>query len=280
MNTGSQVSLFADVERSLLDELLAKSRLYTSSSDYKKLLDFVVCLPTFAPFNAMLLQVQKPGLTYAASASEWEGRFGRRPKEGARPLLILWPFGPVALVYDVQDTEGAELPAGVSSFFARGPMTADRVERQKGRLPRHGVRCVMVDAGDSHAGSIRVTARAGSDQDRSTYSIALNRNHDANVQFATLAHELGHLCLGHLGPDSRLAVPRRRQLTHAEVELEAESVSYLVCKRNGVASKAEAYLAKYVSNVASVEALDLYHVLRAAGQVETLLGVATPAKLR
>ncbi len=95
--------------RSLLDQLLADSRLYTRSADYKALLDFVVRLRNFAPFNAMLLQVQKPGLTYAASAYDWRERFGRTPKEGARPLLILWPFGPVVLVYDVLDTEGDPL---------------------------------------------------------------------------------------------------------------------------------------------------------------------------
>jgi hypothetical protein len=32
--------------------------------------------------------------------------------EGARPLLILWPFGPVALVYDVMDTAGKDLVMG------------------------------------------------------------------------------------------------------------------------------------------------------------------------
>ena len=68
----------------------------------------------------MLLHVQKPGLSYAASARDWRDRFGRRPKEGARPLIILWPFGPVALVYDVMDTEGKPLPEDVESFFARG----------------------------------------------------------------------------------------------------------------------------------------------------------------
>ena len=57
-----------DVVRSLLDQLLADARLYKSGKDYKELLDFVVRLPNFAPFNAMLLQVQKPGLRFAASA--------------------------------------------------------------------------------------------------------------------------------------------------------------------------------------------------------------------
>lgn len=117
--------------RSLLDQLLTDSRLYTQSSDYKELLDFMVRLRNFAPFNAMLLQVQKPGLRYAASANDWWTRFRRKPKEDARPLLILWPFGPVALVYDVQDTEGKDLPEDVDSFFARGGLHG----RTDARLP-------------------------------------------------------------------------------------------------------------------------------------------------
>jgi hypothetical protein len=41
---------------------------YTLGKDYKEPLNFVVRLRNFAPFNAMLLQVQKPGLRFAASA--------------------------------------------------------------------------------------------------------------------------------------------------------------------------------------------------------------------
>ncbi|WP_009963814.1 hypothetical protein [Verrucomicrobium spinosum] len=106
-----------DVARSLLDQLLEDSKLYKTSTDYFKLLEFTKRLRNFAHFNAMLLHVQKPGLRYAASAYDWKERFGRRPKENARPLLILWPFGPVALVYDVQDTEGRDLPQDVDTFL-------------------------------------------------------------------------------------------------------------------------------------------------------------------
>src|SRR5882672_1838721 len=119
---GQQDLFENEAARSLLDQLLTDSRLYTQSKDYKALLDFVVRLRNFAPFNAMLLQVQKPGLSYAASARDWRERFERWPKEEARPLLILWPFGPVALVYDVQVTEGKELPKDVSCFYAQGPI--------------------------------------------------------------------------------------------------------------------------------------------------------------
>src|SRR5690242_14660819 len=117
----SQGDLFEpEATRALLDQLLTDSRLYRTGEDYKNLLDLVVRLRNVAPFNAMLLQLQKPGLRFAASAFDWRERFGRTIKDGARPLLILWPFGPVATVYDVQDTEGNELPEDVDCFIARG----------------------------------------------------------------------------------------------------------------------------------------------------------------
>jgi hypothetical protein len=73
--------------RTLLDQLITDSKHYHRSKDYKALLDFVVNLRNFAPFNAMLLHIQKPGLSYAASARDWRERFGRAPKNGARSLV-------------------------------------------------------------------------------------------------------------------------------------------------------------------------------------------------
>ena len=101
----------------------------------------------------------------------------------------------------------------------------------------------------------------------------INRNHTPAVQFASLAHELGHLFLGHLGSDKELNVPLRVQSDHAQRELEAESVAFLVCARNGVTSKSETYLATYVKENTTIDHIDLYQVMRAAGQVETLLGL-------
>ena len=138
-----------DSARSLLDQLLAESQLYKASKDYLELLEFTKCLRNFAPFNAMLLHVQKPGLRYAASAFDWMTRFERTPKENARPLLILWPFGPVALVYDVQDTEGKELPQDVDSFFARGAITAEHIPAFIRTMERKQIECVLFDGGDA-----------------------------------------------------------------------------------------------------------------------------------
>jgi hypothetical protein len=264
--------------KSLLGNLLIDSQLYTQSKDYKNLLDFVVRLRNFAPFNAMLLHVQKPGLNYAASARDWRNRFGRLPKEGARPLLILRPFGPVALVYDVMDTEGDSLPEDVSSFFAQGEIDEITLRSFVLLLKKKNIEWCWVDAGDRMAGSIRVTQRAFSDKEATQYRIHINRNHDPAVQFSTLAHELGHLFLGHLGSDRKLNVPKRPTLGYQQQELEAESVTYLVCERNGVKSKSQIYLSNIVSAKMKVDQIDIYQIMRAAGQVESLLGLAAHNK--
>lgn len=265
--------------RSLLDNLITDSRLYTQSKDYIELLEFVVRLRNFAPFNAWLLQIQKPGLMLAASKVDWKERFDRRPKPGARPLLILWPFGPVALVYDAADTEGKPLPKDTRSFLAHGPIDAMRIESFRQRMSVKSICSQMIDAGEGSAGSIRLTQRPADHKGASFYEILINRNHVPATQLVTIAHELGHLFLGHLGADPHLKVPDRLLIRHGQMEVEAESVAYLVSARNGVSSASEKYLAKYVQDPATLGPVDVYQVLRAAGQVETLLGLSAQSRM-
>jgi hypothetical protein len=120
-----------------------------------------------------------------------------------------------------------------------------------------------------------VVKRASNDREVTKYRMQNNRNHPAAVQFTTLAHELGHLFLGHLGPDKERNVPSRPPMGHPQQELEAESVAYLVCARSGVLSKSETYLTHYVKTTTTIDDIDVYQVMRAAGQVEALLGLAS-----
>jgi hypothetical protein len=177
--------------RSVLDHLLLDSRLYKYSKDYQELLDFVIRLRNFAPFNAMLLQIQKPGLTFAASIYDWWERFKRRPKPGARPLLILWPFGPVALVYDVIDTEGAPLPQDAAScFFASGAIDAQRMKSFEELLKRKNIHWTWVDAGDGNAGQIGAVSRPKGEDEPTIYAMQINRNHSPAIQLGVTGRPL------------------------------------------------------------------------------------------
>ena len=260
--------------------MLTDSRLYATTQEFRELMDFVVRFRDFSPFNAMLLQIQKPGLRHAASAPDLRQRFERWPRHGARPLLILVPFGPVGLVYDLMDTEGRPLPEVAAAFRARGPITRERVEGFDALLRRCNVEVVWVDHGDNNAGSIAVTHRAQHKDDVSHYRMAVNWNHDPAVQFSTVAHELAHLFLGHLGRDAKLGIPKRDRLGRATEELEAECVAFIACERNEVASDSRRYLAHYVDANTTVGNLDFYQLMRAAGQVEAALDVATSSSRR
>ena len=54
-----------------LDKLFLEIGTYRKSSELKELFDFVKKFPQIAPYNAMLIHIQKPGSKYIASASEW-----------------------------------------------------------------------------------------------------------------------------------------------------------------------------------------------------------------
>jgi hypothetical protein len=186
----------------------------------------------------------------------------------------MWPFGPVALVYDVVDTEGRALPQDAFSFVAQGAVNDVTLQSFRGLLERENIDWLDVDAGDSRAGLIRVVKRATDADAGNRYKIHVNRNHDAATRFVTLAHELGHLFLGHLGPDKALGVPRRFVSEHALQELEAESVAFIVSERHGVTSRSQVYLSSFAVTDEIVEKLDVHQVMRAADRVESIRGLA------
>ncbi|EFO29958.1 hypothetical protein TRICHSKD4_5798 [Roseibium sp. TrichSKD4] len=258
-------------ERALIDQLIAATKLYDSSEAIQELFAFTINLREFAPFNAMLLHIQKPGLTHAASAHDWWHRFGRVPKKGARPLLVLRMKGPVDFVFDVQDTEGKDLPVEAFSFPTFGNLSDTRFAEFMRAVSKEKIDLVPLDAGDSQAGWIRLLARAKNDKGKNFYQLAYNRNHAAPTRFVTVAHELAHLYLGHLGADIGRRVPDRSHTPHALMEVEAEMAAYLVAKRNGLEPRSESYLSNYKG---AFEDLNLYAVTRTANAVETAMGIS------
>ncbi|MDP2355082.1 MAG: ImmA/IrrE family metallo-endopeptidase [Beijerinckiaceae bacterium] len=268
---GPSSSGVASGERALIEQLIAATRLYDSSEAVEELFAFTVRLREFAPFNAMLLHIQKPGLTHVATAQDWWARFKRVPKKGARPLLILRTKGPVDFVFDVLDTEGRELPVDAFAFPTFGDLAEQRFGAFMLSVKREKINILPLDAGDATAGWIKRIAMSKTPKGKNLYQLAYNQNHSAATRFVTVAHELAHLYLGHLGDDRGRRVPNRRDIPNALREVEAEMAAYLVAMRNGVKPRSESYLANYKG---AFDALNLYAVTRAANAVETALGIS------
>jgi hypothetical protein len=107
----------------------------------------------------------------------------------------------VALVYDLEDTVGPELPVPLArAHWATGEITARRMGYFAHQLASKGIDVQFISYGDGLAGFVQTTSRdpmqavrrSKSSKEKPDYRLRVNKNHDPNVPFATLAHELAH----------------------------------------------------------------------------------------
>jgi hypothetical protein len=271
-----------------LNELFLQTQRYRSGSEFRALLDFVRRFRSYAPYNCMLLHIQRPGASFVAPASRWLTQYNRQIRPGQTPLVILQPMGPVMFVFDVAQTtplaNAPQLPIEVEAPFAAIGTGATKmyfwvVENAK----RDGIRTSKQATGSQAAGSIR--AFTGSAAQTVTtklrlkpqsvevpvrYDVYLSENLDASTSFATLVHELAHLYLGHIGTPNPKWWPDRRHVSHVVEEFEAESVAWLVCTRNGIRPPSERYLAALVASDDPIPEIDLDLVLKTARTIEEM----------
>jgi hypothetical protein len=265
------------IKESALDKLFQEVRRYQNGQDLNGVFEFIKKFRNIAPFNAFLLHVQKPGSLYVATASEWHNRFNRTIKPEARPLVILWPFGPVIFVFELSDTEGDEpFPEELlQPFKIAGGLPLQLSSHLLQNLNRFGVSYHEGDYGSSAAGCIKKSSSVsivaiGAKKVKIFYDLVVNEGHSDEEKFATITHELGHLFCGHLGtPDPKLW-PNRTHLLLSTREFEAESVNWLVCERIGIDNPSASYLSGYLGKDRVIPPISFEAVLKAAGMVETM----------
>ncbi len=241
-------------DRSAINELFSKSIQYRRSPSYYELMRFISRFPKYSPYNCMLLHIQNPEVTYVATPNQWKKRFQRTIKPGARPLLILAPNCPVLFVYDLADTEGKYLPERWKDPFETRGKLDQRIWNLAVENAYQDRIYVDPEANFSflHAGTafrLRSSNRILKEHTDEPFDFLVKVNADQNrpSQYATLAHELGHIYSGHLGNRPDDWWKNRSHLTHQEVEIEAESISFLVCTRRGLETKSAEYLTQFAN---------------------------------
>lgn len=252
-------------EKSTLDGLFRKSILYRNSKAFKEALAFSAKFRDYAPYNNLLVRVQNPSCSYYATARDWEAIFKRQVKEDANPMLILAPMHPVMLVYDLDQTEGEDVPEHLKNFAkATGEFDPIRLYRTLDNAKRM---CILVQTkqlSTTHGGF--VTTRL---YDTAEYKmrIVLHDKLTKVESYAVLCHEIGHILLGHLGTDEDHWWPCRIGLTHDAIEVEAESISYMVAARLGLETSSDAYLAGYTKDSKIPEGVSLDLIAKVAGRI-------------
>ncbi|MEA3189149.1 MAG: hypothetical protein QOD99_2979 [Chthoniobacter sp.] len=262
---------FADPKRTV-DDLISRALAYRTGPELKALFEFMRRFPHLAPYNAMLLHVQNPGIAYALRAPDWERRYRRRVKPAARPHVILWTMGPVAFVFDLGDTEPIDPsddrvpPCVTNPFPASGEPPPGAMKALASSCLKIGIEVELRNYGTNLAG--RAEQREG---EAASFHIALNSNHSEAQQLGTLAHELGHIFCGHLGATEQGFWGERRTTPRDVQEFEAETVAYLVTDRMNLDIGSVSYLAGYLHSEAPLPNYSLDAVLKAVGKIEEMM---------
>jgi hypothetical protein len=272
-----------------LDELFSAVKSYRRSAGYMELMEFISKFHRYSAFNAMLVHTQMPGAKYVLPAKRWREQHGRYPVENAQPLVMLQPMGPVMFGFDVSQTDGDALPAEfLTPFQAAGKIDPARFQKTLANARRDGVDIETRALGSTLGGYVRNAASprhvigVGLVSERAQLieyngsrvplfaRITLNSNVDDATNYGTLTHELGHLYCGHVGTPNSKWWPARTNLTQREREFEAESISYLVCRRAGLETPAAAYLNGYLKDNKEVPNISLDRVLRSSILIEQM----------
>ena len=260
-----------------IDELLRRSWRFRDSKEFIKFFDFIARFNHYSRYNTMLVYIQNQAVTFFGGVSFWKKKFGRTIKEGAKPHIILAPNGPVMLVYDIFDTEGRDTPEeflekglGDKPFRVNGKIEKRVFEKAIDEAKKWGIKVSFRPLSYFNAGYVTTIVKG-------YLEICLKEGMSNEENFAVLIHELAHLFLGHTGHHQlhydgnkkpTKLVPRKLSTT-AE-ELEAETISYLICHKLGLESCSAEYIAGYIKSDKDLLEFSYETVIKTADKIEKL----------
>jgi hypothetical protein len=258
---------------STIDALLHQSQVYRASESFQEMIDFMGRFRNYAPYNNMLVRLQNPACGFYATAYDWRHRFERALKEDARPMIILAPMHPVMLVYDVDQTEGKELPKELREFSRfEGKWNPDWMKRMLENANRHGIRVQFKTLSSTNSGFATLSRDVGKWKMR----IVVHGKLDSPSRFGVLCHEMAHVLLGHLGSDFDHWWPSRSNLDRHSVEVEAESVAFIVANRLGLQGTSAAYVSRHLVEGRVPEGVSLDLIGKVAGKIERMAMFTLP----
>jgi len=275
--------------KGVLDELFLLARQFKNSTKFNELIKFVGSFKNYSAFNAALVFIQMNGARYVLPAKQWKEKYKRFPISGAQPLVMLKPMGPVMFGFDVSQTEGKPLPDKIENpFEVNGTLEDGAYEKLIMNSNLDGIRIFEKPMGSTLGGYVRDANSpyhiigAGyfvkkneqfvvrGEEIPLLSEITLNSNLKDEVNFATLTHELAHIYCGHIGEGDKKLWPLRKNLSRNIEEFEAESVSFMVCKRAGIDTPAAEYLSGYLEKNEEIPEISLDIVFKAVQRIESM----------
>ncbi|MDD4629231.1 MAG: hypothetical protein PHV71_01350 [Eubacteriales bacterium] len=262
---------------STLDYLLEEGQKYKKSEAFLDMINFIARFKRYSPYNNMLVKIQNPHCSFFASRSDWATRFKRHLKEDATPMLILAPMQPVMLVYDLDSTEGEELPKELLEFaHFEGQWNPSWLQNLTENANQYLIRISYKKHSSTSAGFATIDRTIQSGKMR----ISIHDELDEPSKFGVLCHEMAHIFLGHLGSDLDRWWPSRRNLTHHSLEIEAEAVAFTVTQRLGLQGSSISYLAAHLTGNKIPDGVSIDLISKVAGKIEEMARGKVPIPKR
>ena len=269
--TTSEVSY----DKFTIDELFKRSLKYKNSKEFIKFFQFIASFNHYSRYNTMLVYIQNPEVTFFGGTTFWRHR-GRSINIEAKPLLILCPNGPMMCVYDIFDTSGKATPLeylnkGSGNSDIEGVISQKIYDNTIKQVKNWGINLAYKPLSFFKGGFITTLLSGKLD-------IVLKENATKEENFSVLIHELAHLFLGHTGHSTIKNSTRNKEITLLQRkydkttrELEAETVSYLICSKLGLKTTSAEYLGVYIRNESDLLNFNFELVIKIADKIESFI---------
>lgn len=221
---------YKDKVAALLDECQKGVMRFRDTKEYMSYLSTILKFRKYSPRNALLIYLQNPRATFVAGYTDWQRKFKRYVKKNEKGIKIFAPnikkcksqegsdeeeiisgFH-VVTVFDISQTEGQELPTLQYPIDMDNEIVNDYDILMEALTAFSEFIVIYSD----NLGNIMGLC------DYKNERILLNIKYSKKHLIATLVHEISHLKL-HNPSDRENIVPQNIR------EMEAESVSYIVC---------------------------------------------------
>jgi antirestriction protein ArdC len=230
------------------DRLAQSVETLSTSAGWTEYLEHVARFHNYSPRNVWMIMSQRDDASQVAGFKTWQS-MGRQVRKGSKGIAILAPcvykredengdahkvLGGfrVAYVFDVSDTDGDPLPENPAKpILLDGEAPEGMFSYLVDELESRGFTLVLGE--DPEHGENGYTQHA-------TKIVRIVTSRSAASMVKTLAHELAHVILH-----------ADRSMDRSMIEVEAESVAFLVCDAFGLAS--DDYSFAYVTSWAGAD---------------------------
>lgn len=208
--------------------------------EFRRCLDSMSNFYNYSFHNCLLIRSQLPTAIQVASFKKWK-KLGRTVKRGQHAL---WVLAPTKFKIEVKSEEEEDPDTREGISFHQVPVfDASQTEGGKAEnalttdspLAFEEIKDFVL----SIAPELKIQYQSfeiscGGEYCRDNLTISLNSNLDETQHTGTLLHELSHHLLGHLSENDKLDSVQKEQ--------EAETLTYLFCKRLKIQRKSVFYL--------------------------------------